>query len=247
MPSALCTVRLTRRHAGRARFCGCRSDASTVYFVVTVSLSPVLLVPVSFAHANRGAVTAFMVAVLQNQALLGSTGLLPVCPYVSSMRQRFGGPNATAVELYQHAPTLMWWLGCSDVLLHGLAVTGAGLSAFVALSGRANVVVMGTLWALYLSLYKVGQTWYSFGASCAAAASTCALRLVVRCDAACLCLACRLGVAAVGERLLGHLRSASPVSVAVPATHADAMGCRVGQPVARVPHHARIGAAGGRG
>ena len=137
--------------------------------------------------------TAFAVALLQNDALLGSRGLLPACSFMARVMgsHDFESPDTTwtsalgkipaSVQLYRSVPTLFWWLGCSDAMLRGVACAGVVLAGFVALSGRANVPIMAALWVLYHSLVKVGQTWYSFGAcarvhGCAIVLDLCGLK-----------------------------------------------------------------------
>ena len=50
-----------------------------------------------------------------------------------------------------------------DVLLDGIALTGAFLAILVMIRGAANMVVMATMWMLYMSIVNVGQAWFSFG------------------------------------------------------------------------------------
>ncbi|MFJ5547920.1 lipase maturation factor family protein [Streptomyces sp. NPDC093225] len=98
---------------------------------------------------------AFTAAALQFRALLGERGMLPI-------------PRYTAYVRFRHAPSL-FQLRYSDRLFAGCAWTGAALAAAVA-AGAADAVPLGAamalwlvLWALYLSIVNVGQTWYSFG------------------------------------------------------------------------------------
>ena len=86
-----------------------------------------------------------------------------------------------------HLPTILWFAGRSqniipmvnwsctgevsnhgkggelDVFLDGIALTGAFLAILVMVRGAANMMVMATMWILYMSIVNVGQTWFSFG------------------------------------------------------------------------------------
>jgi Lipase maturation factor len=98
---------------------------------------------------------AFAVAINQFRPLLGERGLLPVPRYV-----RLAG--------WSRAPSL-FTLRYSDRLLGVVAWTGAGLAALVVLGVPeqgpigASMLVWFVLWALYLSIVNVGQTFYGFG------------------------------------------------------------------------------------
>jgi hypothetical protein len=98
---------------------------------------------------------AFVVAVKQFRPLLGERGLLPVPRYV-----RLAG--------WSRAPSL-FTLRYSDRLLGVVAWTGIGLAALVVVGlperGPIGVsmLVWFALWALYLSIVNVGQTFYGFG------------------------------------------------------------------------------------
>ncbi|HEY6959386.1 MAG TPA: lipase maturation factor family protein [Candidatus Limnocylindria bacterium] len=98
---------------------------------------------------------AFAVTLRQFPALLGERGLLPVPRFVA------------AVELMD-APSLFHWR-YSDRLLRIVACTGVALS-LAAIVGLTDLVptplamlVWAVLWALYLSIVNVGQTFYAFG------------------------------------------------------------------------------------
>jgi hypothetical protein len=108
---------------------------------------------------QRGTAAIFLVAfvstALQFPVLLGERGLLPV------------------TELLEHPaarrlPTLFRWR-YSDRMLRGVCVAGAVAAASVvaglpqlAPSWVPMLVFLG-MWALYLSIVAVGQTFYSFG------------------------------------------------------------------------------------
>jgi hypothetical protein len=98
---------------------------------------------------------AFCSGANQFRALIGSRGLLPV-------------PRFVARTPFRRAPSL-FQLRYSDRLFATCCWFGALLSA-AALVGIADLLpVWGwmllwlVLWALYLSIVNVGQTWYSFG------------------------------------------------------------------------------------
>ncbi|MFI1395732.1 lipase maturation factor family protein [Streptomyces sp. NPDC020681] len=98
---------------------------------------------------------AFLTAALQFRALIGERGMLPVPAYVRRVRMR-------------HAPSL-FQLHYSDRLFSLCAWAGCLLSAGL-LAGAADRIPLGAamawwavLWALYLSIVNVGQTWYGFG------------------------------------------------------------------------------------
>ncbi|XP_028561928.2 lipase maturation factor 1 isoform X2 [Podarcis muralis] len=106
---------------------------------------------------------AFLVAKHQNKALIGDQGLLPCKLYLESVKRYFKGK--INLDALSYAPTLIWFLDWSsmDSVLDAFAVAGLGISSFVLVTGCANVILMASLWALYLSLINVGQVWYSFG------------------------------------------------------------------------------------
>ncbi|MFE9423069.1 lipase maturation factor family protein [Kitasatospora sp. NPDC006697] len=97
----------------------------------------------------------FLAAARQFRPLLGARGLLPIPRYL----RRAG---------WREAPSLFQWR-YSDRLFAGVAWTGAALAAGLC-AGLADAVPLwgsmllwAVLWALYLSIANVGQTWYSFG------------------------------------------------------------------------------------
>src|SRR5258708_22635366 len=98
---------------------------------------------------------AFLVALRQFTPLLGARGLLPV-------------PQFTAYVPFRTSPSL-FHLRYSDRLLRASAWVGMGLSLLV-VAGIPDGWPLGlellpwiALWALYLSIVNVGQTFYSFG------------------------------------------------------------------------------------
>lgn len=98
---------------------------------------------------------AFLVAVNQFRALLGSDGMLPIPDYLRRVS-------------FRQAPSLFHWR-YSDALFAGVAWTGVLLS-LVTIGGLTDrlplpltMLVWAVLWALYLSIVNVGQRWYGFG------------------------------------------------------------------------------------
>ncbi|HTJ59923.1 MAG TPA: lipase maturation factor family protein [Candidatus Saccharimonadales bacterium] len=98
---------------------------------------------------------AFLVALNQFRPLLGERGLLPV-------------PSFVAYVPFRTSPSLFHWR-YSDRLLVVVASVGIVLSLLV-VAGLPDgwplaieMLVWAVLWALYLSIVNVGQTFYSFG------------------------------------------------------------------------------------
>ncbi|MFD0366702.1 lipase maturation factor family protein [Streptomyces sp. NPDC127114] len=98
---------------------------------------------------------AFLAAALQFRALIGARGMLPVPDFVRAVPAR-------------RAPSLFQWR-YSDRLFASVAWGGAALAlAMAAGAGDAvplpvSMLLWLLLWAAYLSIVNVGQTWYSFG------------------------------------------------------------------------------------
>ncbi|XP_022598648.1 lipase maturation factor 1 [Seriola dumerili] len=118
----------------------------------------VLLRSVAFIY-----LVAFGVAYNQNKQLIGEHGLMPCKNYLNSVKRYVGGKIGLAALAY--TPSILWFLdwGDMDANLDGIALVGMALSAFVLVTGMANMMIMATLWLLYHSLVNVGQLWYSFG------------------------------------------------------------------------------------
>jgi hypothetical protein len=98
---------------------------------------------------------AFLSALNQFPALLGERGLLPVRDFLDAVR-------------FRDAPSLFHWC-YSDKLLRVVAWTGIVLAA-LALLGVIDrtpwplfIAIWLMMWALYLSIVNVGQTFYAFG------------------------------------------------------------------------------------
>jgi len=98
---------------------------------------------------------AFLVALHQFRPLLGERGLLPTAGYLR-------------MTTFRQAPGL-FQLGYSDRRLLAVAWSGIVLATceVLTLPERAplpvSMLVWFTLWALYLSIVNVGQTFYAFG------------------------------------------------------------------------------------
>jgi len=98
---------------------------------------------------------AFLVAATQFRALLGERGLLPA-------------PRFLAAVPFRRAPSL-FHLRYSDRLLTAVAWAGLVLAAAVVAGvpqagpAWAPMLAWFALWALYLSIVNVGQTFYAFG------------------------------------------------------------------------------------
>ena len=108
---------------------------------------------------------AFGVALQQNGALLGAGGLLPWRQHHAGLLEQHGGSR---LEAFRAHPSVLWLAelgplaGAGDLPLHAVAALGLGLAAAQVLFG-ANGMAMLVLWALQLSLTKVGQSFYAFG------------------------------------------------------------------------------------
>ncbi|HWR86485.1 MAG TPA: lipase maturation factor family protein [Rhodoglobus sp.] len=108
---------------------------------------------------QRGTAAVFLVAfwstLNQFPALLGERGLLPTPQFIA-----MGGVRGQ--------PTLFRW-GYTDRLLRGVCAAGILIAALLVigvpqLAGPwAPMVAFLLLWALYLSIVTVGQTFYGFG------------------------------------------------------------------------------------
>ncbi|MEU8568173.1 lipase maturation factor family protein [Streptomyces pathocidini] len=98
---------------------------------------------------------AFLAAANQFRALIGERGMLPV-------------PEFVARVPWRQAPSVFQW-HYSDRFFAAVAWGGVLLSAAMA-AGAGDAVPLWTamlmwavLWAVYLSIVNVGQTWYAFG------------------------------------------------------------------------------------
>ncbi|MEU4492306.1 lipase maturation factor family protein [Streptomyces sp. NBC_00210] len=98
---------------------------------------------------------AFLTAALQFRALIGERGMLPVPAYVRRVPMR-SAPSLFQLRYSDRLFALCAWAGC---LLAAALVAGA--ADHIPLG--ATMAWWAVLWALYLSIVNVGQTWYSFG------------------------------------------------------------------------------------
>lgn len=97
---------------------------------------------------------AFLSSVNQFRALIGERGLLPVPRFVASVP-------------FRRSPSI-FHLHYSDRFFALVAWAGVALSAALAAGAAdqvplwASLLLWAVLWALYLSIVNVGQTWYAF-------------------------------------------------------------------------------------
>lgn len=98
---------------------------------------------------------AFFSLFRQLDGLLGSRGLLPIAWFLDDVR------NALGAAGYIRLPTL-FFLSSGDAALKGACLLGFALS-LVAVAGRANALVFGGLWLLYMSFVHAGQIFYGYG------------------------------------------------------------------------------------
>ncbi|MBB1260745.1 lipase maturation factor family protein [Streptomyces alkaliterrae] len=98
---------------------------------------------------------AFVGAALQFRALIGANGMTPV-------------PDFVRLVPFRRSPSV-FHLHYSDRFFAAFAWTGAVIAAALA-AGAADQVPLWAamplwllLWAMYLSIVNVGQTWYGFG------------------------------------------------------------------------------------
>jgi hypothetical protein len=97
---------------------------------------------------------AFLSLWVQVHGLIGSQGILPAERYLDAVRDQVGA------GAYRMLPTL-GWAGAGDTALHAMCAGGV-LLAVLLLAGIAPRLCLLGLWALYLSLTLVGQTFLSF-------------------------------------------------------------------------------------
>src|SRR5881628_616741 len=100
---------------------------------------------------------AFLVAAQQLVPLIGEHGLTPANHFLASVQTQLGSRTAGVLRV----PSLFWF-GISD---HGMVIfawTGFALS-LVVFAGYANAIILGILWAMYMSIVHIGQIWYGYG------------------------------------------------------------------------------------
>ncbi len=101
---------------------------------------------------------AFLAAFLslgsQLDGLIGSSGLFPASQFLSEVKNQLGGAG------FWTFPSLCW-LNTSDAFLHALYWAGV-LCSILLLIDIAPALCLFLLWALYLSLVRVGQDFLNF-------------------------------------------------------------------------------------
>src|SRR5438477_697905 len=100
---------------------------------------------------------AFLVAANQLLPLIGEHGLRPARDFLNVVHTQLGSRSAGMLRI----PTLFWF-GSSDNALLIFSWVGFALSVVV-LSGYANAILLGVLWAMYMSIVHIGQIWYGYG------------------------------------------------------------------------------------
>jgi len=100
---------------------------------------------------------AFLVAANQLLPLIGEHGLTPARDFLNVVQTQLGSRSAGMLRI----PTLFWF-GSSDNALLIFSWVGFALSVVV-LSGYANAILLGVLWAMYMSIVHIGQIWYGYG------------------------------------------------------------------------------------
>src|SRR5919198_4580787 len=98
---------------------------------------------------------AFVVALRQFPALLGERGLLPVPAFVRGL----GFWQAPSLFLVRYSDGLLRAVAWTGIVVSGALLLGVGDLLQLPLTMAAWFV----LWALYLSIVNVGQSFYSFG------------------------------------------------------------------------------------
>src|SRR5260221_13245887 len=100
---------------------------------------------------------AFLVAAKQLVPLIGENGLTPATHFLNLVQTQLGSQSAGMLRV----PTLFWF-GISDDALSIFSWVGFALS-LVVLGGYANAILLAVLWAMYMSIVHIGQTWYGYG------------------------------------------------------------------------------------
>ena len=105
---------------------------------------------------------AFVSIWVQIDGLIGSSGILPVSEYLDAVGERFRAGQGFLAQYrhYSQLPTLLW-LSSSDAALHAVCAAGVAF-ALLLIAGVSTIPVLGSLWALYLSLTIGGQVFLSF-------------------------------------------------------------------------------------
>jgi len=98
---------------------------------------------------------AFLVAAQQLVPLIGEHGLTPANHFLASVQTQLGSRTAGVLRV----PSLFWF-GISD---HGMVVfawTGFALS-LVVFAGYANAIILGILWAMYMSIVGLRASFWT--------------------------------------------------------------------------------------
>lgn len=98
---------------------------------------------------------AFLVSANQGRPLIGTEGILPAQDFIRRARFR-RAPSVFFVHFSDPAFLAVCWIGAALSVLLVIGLPEAGPEA-------ALVVIWLVVWALYLSIFNVGQIWYSFG------------------------------------------------------------------------------------
>ncbi|GCB95003.1 membrane protein [Streptomyces noursei] len=98
---------------------------------------------------------AFLAAARQFRALLGARGMLPIPEFTARVPFRL---SPSVFQLHYSDRFFALWSGGGAALA---AAVAAGAADAVPL--WAAMVLWAVLWAMYLSIVNVGQTWYGFG------------------------------------------------------------------------------------
>ena len=98
---------------------------------------------------------AFISALNQFPALLGERGLLPVRDFLERVRFR----DAPSIFHWRYFDALLKTVAWIGIVLS--AITVAGVTEMLPVA--ASVAIWLVMWALYLSIVNVGQTFYAFG------------------------------------------------------------------------------------
>lgn len=97
---------------------------------------------------------AFLSFWSQLDGLVGSNGISPASELLEQVRERH------PLDYIRLLPSLCW-LSSSDAFLHGLCAMGTLLSVLL-ITGIASLPATAGLWALYLSLVKIGPDFMSY-------------------------------------------------------------------------------------
>ena len=89
---------------------------------------------------------------------MGNRGLEPAGSYLDWVAEVAGGRFAGFLKM----PSVFWITGTSDGALRTVCAIGVVLSLAV-LFGATNALVQLVLWALYMSVVHIGQTFYGYG------------------------------------------------------------------------------------